>query len=263
MLPTLTIFLFAAILAIFAVVCLMFLSVAFAGPNLATVRNTKQVWQPPSNGDDMLVRWSTRVAASVTRQRLSQARSKATAMELAKELYAGTSEALEQLREEEAHCSARCHEMIGVMAPEVLSVAANLRSQLSTVELDSVRRQAKADALRTKAMSREEYAAANETCPLLTNDGTCAAYSFRPLFCRTDCVTCGGDDAATQEQPVSSAALARGIGRGLEKSLASAGVDANRYELSSALAVALDTSDASARWAKGESVFAECRRFDV
>jgi Fe-S-cluster containining protein len=275
MLPTLTIFLFVAILAIFTLICLTCLSVAFAGPDPAMARVAKQSWQPPSShentgsNENTLVDWAARMAASVTRQRMSKTRCKATATELATELYAGTSEVIEQLREEEAHCSARCHEMIGVMAPEVLAVAADIRSHMSEEETESVRHKANADATKTNAMSRDEYAAANVTCPLLGDDGSCSAYSFRPLFCRTDCATCGSDehcesdDLAGQRRPASSTALARGIGRGISTSLTSAGVDANRYELSSALVVALDAPDVSERWAKGEPVFAGCRRFDV
>lgn len=263
MLPTLMIFLVAATLLVVAVFCLMFFSVAFAGPAGATAGGTPENWQPPRDSDDTLVHWAARMAASVTRQRLSLGRSSATAMELAKELYAGTSEAIEQLREEEAQCSARCHEMIGVMAPEALAVADDLRSRLNPAETERIRSRANENAALAKSLSREEYAAAHVTCPLLTSDGTCAAYAFRPLFCRTDCADCQGQEGEPPRRTVSASALARGIERGLTKSLAKAGVDANRYELSSALVVALSAPDVSKRWANGESVFADCEPFCV
>jgi Fe-S-cluster containining protein len=259
MLPTLTIFLSVAILAMIVVISLTFFSVAFAGPNTASGAK----WEPPRDTDDAMVHWAARMAASLTRHRLAMARTNTTAVELTKELYAGTSEALEKLHNEEGQCSARCHEMIGVLAPEALAVAADLRSQLGRTETDRIRRKAKANVVKTEAMTPEQYVAATVTCPLLSDEGTCAAYDYRPLFCRTDCAKCKGDQAATTKHTVSSAALARGIGRGLSKSLATAGVDANRYELNSALLVALDTPDASERWANGGAVFADCKQFAV
>jgi hypothetical protein len=42
---------------------------------------------------------------------------------------------------------------------------------------------------------------------------------------------------------------------GVTRALKSAGLDANIYELNSALAAALETPDAAERWARGEQVF--------
>ena len=167
---------------------------------------------------------------------------------------------MQQLREEEGQCRARCHEMIGVTAPEALAIADNVRTQLNATEVGRICGVATSNAVRTEAMNGEQYAAAELTCPLLTNDGTCAAYPYRPLFCRTDCAVCGGDDSAEPQRRVSSSSLALGIERGLSKSLSAAGVDANRYELNSALLVALDAPDVSERWASGEPVFAGCKQ---
>lgn len=263
MLPTLPLFLFAAIVVIVGVFCFMFVSVAFGGPAAATARATTERWQPPLDSDDTLVRWAAHMAEKVTATRLAMARSSTTATELAQDLYAGTTEALEQLREEEAQCSARCHEMIGLTAPEALALADSLKSRRGAAEIGRIRRVAATNAKQTAGMSRAEYSAARVTCPLLTNDGTCAAYAFRPLACRTDCSVCGGDDSAEPQSRVSSSSLAFGIERGLSKSLAAAGVDANRYELNGVLLSALNAPDVSDRWASGEAVFAECKPFGV
>ncbi|HJN12968.1 MAG: hypothetical protein QGH33_18320 [Pirellulaceae bacterium] len=267
MFVTLTIVLAVAILVIVAVLCLMFLSVAFSGPPAVTVSATKESsaakepWQPPLDNDDTLVRWATRVAANVTTNRLSMARSRSTATELAQELYTGTSEALQQLREEKAQCPARCHEMVGATAPEVLAVADSMHAQLCETEVDRIRRAAETNLMQTRTMSRQEYASADITCPLLTNGGTCAVYVLRPLFCRMDGPVCGRDDSSEQQRLGSSSSLAIGIGKDLSNGLAAVGVDANRYELNSALLVALYEPTMSARWASGEPTFAKCKQF--
>ena len=59
-----------------------------------------------------------------------------------------------------------------------------------------------------------------------------------------------GPDAMGHEQTV-----AQGIEIGLTQALKSAALDANVYELNSALATALETSNAAERWANGENVF--------
>jgi hypothetical protein len=49
--------------------------------------------------------------------------------------------------------------------------------------------------------------------------------------------------------------VAEGIETGVTRALKSAGLDADVYELNSALATALEKPDAAERWAKGEKVF--------
>ncbi len=49
--------------------------------------------------------------------------------------------------------------------------------------------------------------------------------------------------------------VAQGIEMGLTRALKSAGLDANIYEINSALATALGSPDAAERWANGERVF--------
>ena len=115
--------------------------------------------------------------------------------------------------------------------------------------------------MQTRTMSRQEYASADITCPLLTNGGTCAVYVLRPLFCRMDGPVCGRDDSSEQQRLGSSSSLAIGIGKDLSNGLAAVGVDANRYELNSALLVALYEPTMSARWASGEPTFAKCKQF--
>ena len=46
----------------------------------------------------------------------------------------------------------------------------------------------------------------------------------------------------------------------MTRALKSAGLDANIYELNSAVATALEISDAAERWARGDDVFRNTRR---
>lgn len=52
--------------------------------------------------------------------------------------------------------------------------------------------------------------------------------------------------------------VAEGIEQGWQRAMHEAGLDGSLYELNSALAVALRTPDAEARWLDGEDVFAVC-----
>ncbi|MDP6447192.1 MAG: YkgJ family cysteine cluster protein [Pirellulaceae bacterium] len=257
MLPTIAIFLSAASLAVVGVFCAMFLSVAFAGPQAQAVAGRRS-WRPPLTGDDPITRWATRMTASVANRHMSTNRSSSTATMLADELFQGAVDAIEQLKGEEGQCSARCHEMIGVTAPEVLAVADSIQ-QLSATELNRISQLADANAARTETMSRGEYEGAGVTCPLLGGDDTCAVYSRRPLSCRADCAECASEGGADTQRGVSS--LAQGIYSGLANALEEGGVDAGRYELNSALASALHATDLSKRWANGEHVFASCKQF--
>jgi Fe-S-cluster containining protein len=273
MLPNIAMFLLAACLLVAVVGCVMFVSVAFAGPsaNSDARPKSKPAWEPVLDCNAALRSWASHMAASVTESQLAAARSKDTALGIAAALYAGNAQAISRLREEEAKCSARCHEMIGVTAPEALSIADAMRHVLDPAEIERVRRVAAAN-VQQLDKKKAQLVAAQLTCPMLTADGTCAAFSARPLSCRTECVVCANanevdtDEVDTDSwkvpQQVALSVLARGIREGLSSGLVAAGVDANRYELSSALLVASENFDASERWACGEPVFAGCASFE-
>jgi hypothetical protein len=57
--------------------------------------------------------------------------------------------------------------------------------------------------------------------------------------------------------------VAQGIEAGVTRALKSAGLDANIYELNSAFAKALESSDAAERWARGEDVFHNALRLNA
>ena len=68
-------------------------------------------------------------------------------------------------------------------------------------------------------------------------------------------VAATGSRAAVPEESRHEQIVAQGIELGLRRALKSSGLDANIYELNSALATALETPDAAERWAKGEELF--------
>jgi hypothetical protein len=63
-----------------------------------------------------------------------------------------------------------------------------------------------------------------------------------------------------QENDYDEQVVEQGAETGLAEALVSAGRDGNVYELNSALATALNTPNAAARWASGEEIFAGCKR---
>ncbi|HIF30931.1 MAG TPA: hypothetical protein EYQ75_04525 [Planctomycetaceae bacterium] len=118
-------------------------------------------------------------------------------------------------------------------------------------------------------MDLTQYQAAKIVCPLLCDGNTCAANGMRPIHCRgwfplpdrQNEVGSSSEDAGTID------AHAHTVGQGAENGLASElderGLDGNRYELNSALAVAFDTPNAAELWANGEPVFERCKPHDT
>lgn len=263
MLPTILILLSVTVIVFAAISCFMFLTVAFAGPNPKGSSATLQSWEMPPDNRNALANWASRLTASVTSNQLGMSRSSKTAMNIVRELYAGTADAMETLQAEAGPCPARCHEMIGVTAPEALAIVDNMKSQLDEAEVKRIRESAAANTSRTESMSPTQYASSNVTCPLYTEGGNCAAYPFRPLFCRTDCADCSSEATPSDTADAPLSLLAAGIDRGLSKSLKAAGVDGSHYELNSVLLAALASGDISGRWANGEPVFSECKQFLV
>jgi hypothetical protein len=104
-------------------------------------------------------------------------------------------------------------------------------------------------------------AEAGVPCALLEDD-RCSAYEARPLACRgcnaadpEACEASLSDGEVTNVVYAPQSALYRYAGRGLERAAATLGVAEGLMELHAALAVALSTPDATARWLGGEAIF--------
>jgi Fe-S-cluster containining protein len=178
--------------------------------------------------------------------------------------------ALGQRHEARVACRAGCWwccTLPGAIAPpEALALAAWLREHLSAADLAALTAAIQAQAAEVAPLTVDAHANARIPCALL-RDGQCTAYAARPLACRgwasMDAAACEAGYWQPWEAAVpvwSEARAFRGdLAFGLFHGSLLAQVDANTYELHSALARALTSPDAAARWARGEAVFAGCK----
>lgn len=147
----------------------------------------------------------------------------------------------------DAHSAAACtscrHQMIGVSLAEALAISALLRTQRPR-ELVRIHRRAQENARRSGTLTGQQYRLAQIVCPLLCDDGACAADGAKPRHCRQR--QCGAESPCGDELRPTMGSIAA----------------ADRYELSSVLSVALTRPDATVRLAQGELVFAHCRQID-
>lgn len=256
-----------------AIAVFAFLDVALAGPPESFT--TSAQWQPPLARDDELFSWATATASTATVRRLAGPRTSGTARQLVAEIYEGSMVAIAQAPgaavRSEPNCSNGRHGMVGLTPPEALVIAEEIRNTKSRQEIWRIRDGAMRNADRTTDMDHERFESAGVTCPLLDENDSCAVFAVRPMHCRGWCLTSGedgdrcllGNDSRdahacdTHTKTVTSGAE-DGLCRGIE----SAGLDGNVYELNSALVAALDTPAGAERWADGESVFEQCKRYE-
>lgn len=269
---TVTVGLILAVLAqvIFLAVCF---AIAVLVPESFFGRPARAVlsWVPPFAGGDVLRDWAASTAERLAKERLAGKRTARTAARLAADVEEGAMHAMLPMAgpdeiERVIACPDAGQGMIGVTAPEALSIAAYLRKHCSRSEQQRIYGQAVENARKLAARSRIE-SAASLPCPLSGADHVCCVYAARPLRCRplhaasiakdvtpkelfaTETPTAAWDEQGREQT------VAQGVEMGLTRAMKAAGVDANVYELNYALATAMGTPDAAERWAKGENVF--------
>ncbi len=263
-----------SLLVTFAAFAYAFLEVALWGPQ--SVRESSVVsrwWQPPLvQGDDLLA-WAAATAKAVTQSRLACPRSQETAKQLAADICEGATYAIAQspsaAPQRESKCPSCRQHMIGVTPPEALAIADTIRGTKPRRQANRIHDWAMQNAKTIGDLDREQYEQARVVCPLLASDGSCAVFDVRPVHCRGWCFFRGGAgdrDLAADGDAGQLDAQARTIGRGVEEGLSrgveSAGLDGKVYELNGALVAALDTPGAAERWARGESVFENCKPYE-
>lgn len=263
-----------SLLVAFAVVAYAFLEVALSGPQ--SVRESSvisQWWQPPLVQGDNLLAWATATAKAVTQRRLACPRSQETAKQLAADIYEGATFAISQSPSAAPQCEPKCpscrQHMIGVTPPEALAIADTIRRTKPRRQANRIRDWAMQNAEIVGDLDHKQYEQARVVCPLLASDGSCAVFSARPVHCRGWCLFRGergdrdlaADDGAGQLD-VHSRTIGRGAKQGLSRGVESAGLDGKVYELNGALVAALDTPGAAERWARGESVFENCKPYE-
>jgi hypothetical protein len=251
----------------------MFCSVAFAGWNGGAARPSVG-WELPTMSGERLRVWAANLARRVVARHARQPRSAETPLSIATELEAGANAVLEQAAhqthsEVAKTCPNTRPHQIAVTAPEVFGIVDELERRYSKPEIQMVRELAVLNARRGRFVISEEFAQAGIKCPLQTQDGHCLTFTNRPLACRRLCSDCacpanGCNDRCKDSTATSSpdvvVQLHDGMTAGLSEGLRQAGLDDGTYELNDALAIALATPHAAARWSRGEAVFANCAK---
>lgn len=164
----------------------------------------------------------------------------------------------------EAGCHFCCYLMATVSAPEALTIAQRLRETYPAEELKQVKRKVNRSFKRTRKLDSHARIRAKVACPLLSDDGICTIYQFRPLDCMTyhslNRQACEEIMAEpTQAQPTNPDLQAIGIGvkTGFGQAIAGADLEtpALRYELIEAIQIALNDPHAMKKYLAGKNVF--------
>jgi hypothetical protein len=161
-------------------------------------------------------------------------------------------------------CPACCVAKVGVVAPEVLRIAAHLRATLDPEALAALTARVRLADEETRGLTRHQRVLAGIHCPLLSG-GSCSVHPVRPLLCRgwtsLDAAACARHFADPDAAPVAPAyavgyELACAVLGGLGRATLDAGRDGALLELVAALRIALEVPDAAGRWDAGRPVFA-------
>lgn len=229
-------------------------------------------WLPPFMRGEALRNWAATTAERLATERLAGKRTGETAARLAAEVEDGAMHAMLPTAgpaelERVIACPEAGQGMIGVTAPEALSIASFLRQNRSRAEQQQIYEMAAENAKIIAARAPGESNVPVPPCPLSGPGHVCCTYGARPLRCRplhaiSIAQDLGGKSAPhvgpQVEAPVENGheqTVAEGIELGFTRALKSAGLDSDVYEINSALATALGTPDAAERWAKGENIF--------
>lgn len=256
------------------VVTIMFLDVVFRGPDRMVRDREKEArrWRPPYASGGLLVEWAQGMASRKVRWRLAGEQAEAAPSELLAEIHAGADQAMlpdvgprEVLRR--VPCPSVGQGTIGISAPEAIGIADFIRYHLPPGDRDRIRALARENvtALESAAVGPQPEA----PCPLQGESCVCVTYAARPLQCRPFHAATIADHLGlhpSQPDRVSRweahvREVAQGIRQGLTEGIESAGLDANLYELNSALLAVLDRPDVAKRWLGGEDVFSGCARY--
>jgi hypothetical protein len=261
-----------ALIAVFGLIAMVFDVAVGDGKRVVDARRAEaRRWRPPYVSGRDLYTWARSMASGIVEDAVYDVGSGSVPTTLADRLNRGAARAmLPGATPEEASRPVRCPQegqgVVGVTAPEAICVAESLRKQLPAADLQRLR-----DRSFGKA-AQVAFGASRETdvdpCVLQGDDCVCLTYSARPLHCRPlHAATLARElelDLTVSGDPASSLAdhmemVGFGVSEGLVQGLDRVGLDANRYELHSAVALAIDRPDAAERWAAGEDVFAGCR----
>jgi hypothetical protein len=271
MFPIVFLSLFIAVVLIAAVGVVALLHEAFQPITISD--GTDQADMPILCGDDLRA-WAEQRAFRLVSTRARQARSglvepSTLAMVVEDTLSRVIARVFPPHRKRYAHsCTMWRDDVIPVTAPEVLAIAETLRQRFRPRTVETIAAKARQN-LQVSQNLQHKACLARAHCPLSGAGGCCVAYASRPLYCRgrDACISmrsaADGDTAGANANVHGVASiLSEGMLWGTAMALRDTGYDGQIYELSSSLAVALETPTASQRWAAGEAVFAGCSKIE-
>jgi hypothetical protein len=158
-------------------------------------------------------------------------------------------------------CSYCCHGYVSASAPQIFAAAAAVRANAVTFEAACER--IRATAARVQGLEWRERIALRTPCALLV-DHACSIYAARPLACRgyasLSVAACKrAYDTLSDEVPVppAYASVRSALESALRAALKACSLPSVSYELTGALACALESADAEGRWLRGEALFDE------
>jgi Fe-S-cluster containining protein len=199
---------------------------------------------------------------AATIQALQESRANLGVLDLARQVQRDMSAAIDSLPTKSRHacapgCFFCCYLPVDVLAPEAFLIAAHLQRMRSASELTNL-------LWRLAAHSQHDFG--QRACVFLAQ-GQCSIYDVRPLVCRgynslskERCEAFYHDASIdlTGTKDRTATGLAEARQEGLIAGLKALGLEAQWYELTSAVLRALETDDGAARWARGEPVFEGC-----
>ena len=216
----------------------------------------------PQNGFDSQVETALQQQKAMTIHTLQGRRKAAAVLRLVKGVHRGLSAAIDALPSKVQHacapgCFFCCYLPVDVLAPEAFRIAAHLKRTRSPGELAAV-------ASRLGAHGQHDFG--TRPCVFLDH-GRCSIYEVRPMVCRgynslskERCEAFYNDASVdlkgTKDHQAGS--LAEAMEEGVIAGLNALGLDAQWYELPSAVLRALETPAGASRWARGEAVFDGC-----
>jgi len=199
---------------------------------------------------------------ATTLHALQASRREAAVLWLATQVHQGMSAAIDALPSKAQHacapgCFFCCYLPVDVLAPEAFRIAAYLQQTRSPAELTE---------LVYRLGTYGPHALGTRPCVFLSQ-GRCSIYEVRPMVCRgynslskERCEAYYYDASVdlTGTKDRVAGRLAEAMEDGVIAGLNALGLNAQWYDLPSALLRALETDDGLERWARGEEVFQGC-----
>jgi Fe-S-cluster containining protein len=193
---------------------------------------------------------------------LRASRRNTAVLQLAEQVHRRMSATIDALPSKAQHacapgCFFCCYLPVDVLAPEAFRIAAHLQQTRWPGELAELE-------YRLGVYSQHDFG--TRPCVFLAH-GHCSIYQVRPMVCRgynslskERCEAFYHDASIDLRGTKDGVAgrLAEAMEDGVIAGLTALGLDAQWYELPSAVLRALETTDGPARWVRGEAVFQDC-----